>query len=58
MVGEMMMVTVGLNNQVRQLYTNYEDIYVPFVQAVFTHGEDCQQHQYGQLNKRSMCLNC
>ena len=29
MVGEMMMVTVGLNNQVRQLYTNYEDIYVP-----------------------------
>jgi len=29
MVGEMMMVTVGLNNQVRQLYTSYEDIYVP-----------------------------
>lgn len=29
MVGEMMMVTVGLNNQVRQLYTKYENIYVP-----------------------------
>lgn len=45
MVGEMMMVTVGLNNQVRELGNNWEDIYIPPVQALLLRGEDSQQCQ-------------
>lgn len=52
----MMMVTVGLNNQVRQLSSSCAGVRGPLVQALFA--RPGLSSAAAQLNERPVCFSC
>lgn len=58
MVGEMMMVTVGLNNQVRELGSSWEGIYIPLCTGTAHTWWGLSAVPIGLAGQRALGLNC